>query len=228
MNATPVTLETLPQALKDHYLAKDGRARVEVFSVFNGNDNTKLRRFARGVQEVDPRAIGSPVGIVEGGRAIIDACIQATIVAILASTVLLFVILRRPSEVLLVLLPLLMTMILTVAASLLLDVRLNLANVVALPLVLGLGIAFGIYLVLRKREGVSIAQVVQSSTSQAVLFSALTTMASFGALGFSAHPGMASLGILLVLTLTLALLCALVVLPALIGELEERGWWENG
>lgn len=228
MNATPVTLETLPQALKDHYLAKDGRARVEVFSVFNGNDNTKLRQFARGVQEVDPRAIGSPVGIVEGGRAIIDACIQATIVAILASTVLLFVILRRPGEVLLVLLPLLMTMILTVAASLLFDVRLNLANVVALPLVLGLGIAFGIYLVLRKREGVSIAQVVQSSTSQAVLFSALTTMASFGALGFSAHPGMASLGILLVLTLTLALLCALVVLPALIGELEVRGWWKNG
>jgi uncharacterized protein len=227
MNASPVTLETLPQPLKDHYLAKDGRARVEVFPMFNVNDNKKLRQFTRGVQAVDPRAIGSPVGIVEGGQAIIDACIQATIMAILASAVLLFLILRRPGEVLLVLLPLLMTMVLTVAASQMLNVHLNLANVVALPLVLGLGIAFGIYLVLRKREGVSIVQVLQSSTSQAVLYSALTTMASFGALGFSAHPGMASLGILLVLTLTLALLCALVVLPALIGELEERGWWKD-
>jgi len=227
MNPRTVTLETLPQPLKEHYLAEDGRARVEVFPVHNGNNNEKLRRFARGVQTVDPRAIGSPVGIVEGGQAIIDACLQATALAILAATILLFVVLRRPGEVLLVLLPLLMTMVLTVAASLLLNIPLNLANVVALPLVLGLGIAFGIYLVLRKREGISIAQVLRSSTSKAVLFSAMTTMASFGALGFSRHQGMASLGILLVLTLTLALLCALVVLPALIGELEARGWWQN-
>lgn len=223
MDASPLTLEDLPQPLKDHYIAQDGRARVEVFPVHNGNDNEKLRRFVKSVQQIAPRAIGSPVGIVEGGQAIIDACLQATVAAVFASTVLLFLVLRRPGDVLLVLLPLLMTMVLTVAASLLLDVPLNLANVVALPLVLGLGIAFGIYLVLRKREGPSIAQVLRSSTSKAVLFSALTTMASFGALGFSRHQGMASLGILLVLTLTLALFCALVVLPALIGEFETRG-----
>jgi len=227
MNASPVTLEGLPQQLKDHYIAKDGRARIEVFPVFNGNDNEKLRQFTQGVQQIAPRAIGSPVGIVEGGQAIIDACLQATTVAILASTVLLFMVFRRPGEVLLVLLPLVMTMVLTVAASRLLDVPLNLANVVALPLVLGLGIAFGIYLVLRKREGYSMAQVLHSSTSKAVLFSALTTMASFGALGFSRHLGLASLGMLLALTLSLALLCALVVLPALIGELEARGWWKD-
>ncbi len=228
MNARPITLEGLPQQLKDRYVTKDGRARVEVYPVFNGNDNEKLREFARGVQQVDPRAIGAPVGIVEGGQAIIDACLQATGLAILASIVLLCVVLRRLGEVLLVLLPLLMTMVLTVAASLLLGVPLNLANVVALPLVLGLGIAFGIYLVLRKREGASMDQVLHGSTAKAVFFSALTTMASFGALGFSRHQGMASLGILLVLTLTLALFCALVVLPALIGELETRGWWKDG
>ncbi len=227
MNASPVTLEGLPQQLKDHYIAKDGRARIEVFPVFNGNDNKKLRQFTQGVQQVNPRAIGSPVGIVEGGQAIIDACVQATTTAILASTVLLFIVLRQLRDVLLVLLPLLMTMVLTVAASLLLDVPLNLANVVALPLVLGLGIAFGIYLILRKREGYSMTQVLHSSTSKAVLFSALTTMASFGALGFSRHLGLASLGMLLTLTLSLALICALVVLPALIGEMEARGWWKD-
>ncbi len=227
MNASPIALEGLPQQLRDRYVTKDGRARVEVYPVFNGNDNEKLRQFAKGVQQIDPRAIGPPVGIVEGGQAIIDACVQATVFAILASFVLLCLVLRRIGEVLLVLLPLLMTMVLTVAASLVLGVTLNLANVVALPLVLGLGIAFGIYLVLRKREGTSMAHVLHSSTSKAVFFSALTTMASFGALGFSRHEGMASLGILLVLTLTLALLCALVVLPALIGELETRGWWKE-
>ena len=227
MDASSVTLEGLPQPLKDHYIGLDGQARVEVFPVFNGNDNEKLRQFAQGVQKVDPRAIGSPIGIVEGGQTIIDACLQATIVAILASIVLLCIVLRRPGEVLLVLLPLLMTMVLTVAASLLLDVPLNLANVVAVPLVLGLGIAFGIYLVLRKREGSSMAQVLHSSTSKAVLFSALTTMASFGALGLSRHQGLASLGMLLALTLSLALICSLIVLPALIGELESRGWWKE-
>ena len=227
MSTSEVRFENLPQGLRDHYLAKDGRARVEVFPIFNGNDNERLQQFVKGVQQVEPRAIGSPVAIVEGGQAIIDSCMQAVWVALLASTVLLFIVLRYPRDVLLVLLPLLLTMVLTVAASIVLHVPLNLANVVALPLVLGLGIAFGIYLVLRRREGKSIAQVLYSSTSKAVFFSALTTMASFGALGFSRHQGMASLGILLVLTLTLALFCALVVLPALIAELENRGWWKG-
>ena len=227
MNAREVTFKSLPQGLRDHYLAKDGRARVEVFPIFNGNDNEKLREFAKSVQQVEPRAIGSPVAIVEGGQAIIDSCLQAAWVAILASTVLLFIVFRRFGDVLLVLLPLLLTMVLTVAASIIFHVPLNLANVVALPLVLGLGIAFGIYLVLRRREGNSIAQVLCSSTSKAVFFSALTTMASFGALGFSHHQGMASLGILLALTLTLALFCALVVLPALMAELESQGWWKE-
>ena len=227
MSASLVTAENLPQPLRDRYLTKDDRARIAVFPVYNGNDNETLRQFTRRVQQIAPRAIGSPVGVVEGGQAIIDACLQATGIAILAATVLLFVVLRRPGEVLLVLAPLLMTMVLTVAASFLLNVSLTLANVIALPLVLGLGIAFGIYLVLRQREGISIAQVLQSSTCKAVLLSALTTMASFGALGFSRHQGMASLGTLLVLTLLLALICALVVLPALIGELEARGWWND-
>ena len=227
MNASEVRFENLPQGLQDRYLAKDGRARVEVFPVSNGNDNEKLQRFVKDVQQVEPRAIGSPVGIVEGGQAIVDSCIKAAWIAILASMVLLFIVLRRLGDVLLVLLPLLLTMVLMVAASIVLYVPLNLANVVAFPLVLGLGIAFGIYLVLRRREGNSIAQVLYSSTSKAVFFSALTTMASFGALGFSHHQGMASLGILLVLTLSLALFCALVVLPALMAELENRGKWNE-
>lgn len=227
MNASSVTLESLPSPLKGHYIGQGASARVEVFPVFNGNDNEKLRQFSEGVQKVEPRAIGAPVGIVAGGKVIIDSCIQATVVAILASIVLLFIVLRRPGEVVLVLFPLFLTLILTVAASLVLGIPLNLANVIALPLVLGLGIAFGIYLVLRIREGVSIAEVLHSSTSKAVLFSALTTMASFGALGFSRHQGMASLGMLLALTLSLALFCSLIVLPALIGELESRGWWKE-
>ena len=222
-----ITLETLPESLTSHYSSQDGRTRVEIFPAENVEENQALRRFVLRVQQKAPRAIGSPVSILEGGQTIIDACIQATILAIVASALLLLVVLRRLGETLFVLLPLVLTLLLTVATCLALGIPLNLANVIALPLVLGLGIAFGIYLILRRREAGShsIVEVLRSSTSQAVLFSALTTMASFGALGFSHHPGMASLGILLVVVLILTMVCALVILPALLAELEQRGWW---
>lgn len=225
MSPDEITLETLPESLRQHYRAQDGRVRVEVFPARNLEDNHALRQFVDQVRQVAPRAIGSPVGILEGGRSIVDACVRATILAIVLSALLLFVVLRRPGEVLFVLLPLVLTMVLTVAVCLALGIPLNLANVIAVPLVLGLGIAFGIYLILRNREGGSIVQVLQSSTSHAVFFSALTTMASFGVLGFSNHRGMASLGMLLVVVLTLSLVCALVVLPALMAECAQRGWW---
>ena len=221
-----MTVETLPESLTSHYSAKNGRTRVEVFPAENVEENRALSRFVSSVQKKAPRAIGSPVSIIEGGQTIIDACIQATIMAVVMSSLLLFAVLRRLGETLLVLLPLVLTLLLTVAACLVLGVPLNLANVIALPLVLGLGIAFGIYLILRRREAGSpaIGRVIRSSTSHAVFLSALTTMASFGALGFSRHPGMASLGILLVVVLILAMVCALVILPALLAELEQRGW----
>jgi len=225
MDADFLTLAGLPQSLKDHYVSKDGKIRIEVFPARNGNNNQELRQFVRSVQQVAPQAIGSPVGIVEGGQVIIDSCIQATGYAIIASAILLFVVFRRLGEVLLVLVPLLLTMVLTVSVCLISGVPLNLANVIAVPLVLGLGIAFGIYLVLRKREGSTMVEVMRGSTSKAVFFSVLTTMASFGSLSFSQHQGMASLGILLVISLTLALVCALVVLPCIMAELEQRGWW---
>lgn len=225
-----MTLETLPKSLTNHYSAQDGRIRVEVFPAENVEENQALRRFVSSVQQKASGAIGSPVSILEGGETIIDACIQATIVAVLVAALLLLVVLRRVGETLCVLLPLVLTLLLTVATCLALGIPLNLANVIALPLVLGLGIAFGIYLILRRREADSrsIVEVLRSSTSHAVLFSALTTMASFGALGFSHHPGMASLGILLVVVLILTLVCALVILPALLAELEQRGWWGAG
>lgn len=219
-----ITLATLPESLTSHYSSRDGRTRVEVFPAENVEDNQALRRFVSGVQERAPGAIGSPVSILEGGQTIIDACIQATVLAVVMAALLLLIVLRRPGETLFVLLPLVLTLLLTVAACSVLDVPLNPANVIALPLVLGLGIAFGIYLILRRREAgsQSIVEVLRSSTSRAVFLSALTTMASFGALGFSRHPGMASLGILLVVVLILAMVCALVILPALLAEVEQR------
>jgi predicted RND superfamily exporter protein len=120
-----------------------------------------------------------------------------------------------------VLLPLALALALTIAVMALLGMSFNFANVIALPLLLTLGVAFGIYLVLRHREAGSVAVLLASSTPRAVLFSALTTLVSFASLMASSHRGTSGMGALLAICLSLALVCTLIVLPALFA-LEER------
>lgn len=225
LTAETLASEDLPASVRERYLAPDGRARIEVFPAQGPSDNEAIREFVLAVQTLAPRATGMPVGLVGAGDAVVDACVQATGLALAGVTLLLWVVLRRMSDVLLVLLPLVLTLVLTLAFSVAVRLPLNLANIIALPLVLGLGIAFGIYLVWRAREEASSGKVVRSSTLRAVWYSALTTMASFGTLAIAEHRGMSSMGQLLTVSLALTLLSTLVILPAVMAELESRGWW---
>jgi hopanoid biosynthesis associated RND transporter like protein HpnN len=222
LTATHVTLADLPQDVRNRYIASDGRARIQVFPKADLSDNVAMSQFVQSVQAVIPNATDTPVEIVEGGNTVVKACLEATVITLVISFVLLVWVLSSLRDAMLVLLPLILAIIFTIASSEVLSVPLNLANIIALPLLLGLGMAFGIYLVLRTRSGLFINTLLASSTPRAVLFSALTTMASFGTLAFSNHLGMASIGILLTLSLFFALLCTLVVLPAILAELEAR------
>ncbi len=217
-----IELKDVPQDLRERYVTADGRARVEVFPKINVIDNKELRRFVSEVQKVAPNAIGTPVALVEGGDTVVQACLQATVIALCAAFILLLLVLQSIYSAFLVLLPLILAMAMTAASSVILDLPLNLANIIALPLLLGLGIAFGIYLVMRKRSGLDVEHLFRSSTPRAVLFSALTTVASFGSLAFSEHRGMSGLGLLLTIALSFALLCTLVVLPAIMSAAEEK------
>lgn len=222
LTAEPVTLADLPDSLKTRYVTPSGRARVEVFPRENMNDNQALRQFVQAVSDMAPNAIGTPVALVEAGDVMVTACLQATGIALVGVTGLLLVFLRSLRDAMLALLPVALTVVLSVGTAVLIPIPLNLANMVALPLVLGLGIAFGIYLIHRKDEGLDVDTLLFSSTTRAVLFSALTTMASFGSLAFSSHRGMSSMGALLWLTLTFALISALIILPACLAELDSR------
>src|SRR5258708_3703979 len=162
----------------------------------------------------------TPKTIQESGRTVVDAFTRAGTIAITAITLLLLVILRRPRDVLLVLVPLLLAGLLTGVTSVLLDLPLNYANIITLPLLLGIGVAFDIYFVMRGRAGMSAP--LQSSPAGAVLFSALTTMTACGSLPLSSHPGTAEMGRLLTIALGFVLLCTLFVLPALQGEVLKR------
>jgi uncharacterized protein len=213
--AKPVTLADLPPELRDGWITPDGRARIEVFPKGDARDPAVLERFVAAVHSVAPDATGTPVTIQEAGKLISSAFVQAGIIGVAAITALLAIVLRRPREVALVVAPLLLAALLTLAVTVVIGMPLNYANIIALPLLLGIGVAFDIYFVMNWRAGLT--HHLQSSTARAVLFSALTTLSAFGSLALSNDPGTAGMGELLTISLACTLFCTFVILPALLG-----------
>jgi len=219
LQAHRITLENLPPELVRDWLSADGRARVEVYPR-NAQDNATLRRFVTAVSAIAPNATGEPVSVQGSSQTIIHAFVEAGIYALVAITVLLAVALRNAKQVLLTLAPLLLAGVLTLACTVLLRMPLNFANIIALPLLFGIGVAFNVYFVMAWREGAT--GLLQSSLTRAVLFSALTTAGAFGSLWLSAHPGTASMGKLLAISLLCTLATALLFLPALLGPPKAK------
>jgi hopanoid biosynthesis associated RND transporter like protein HpnN len=213
--AEEVTLATLPEELKSAWIARDGRARVEIFPAGDARDPATLQRFVNAVQTVAPEVSGTPISIQESGRTVTDAFIEAGVIAIVAISLLLFLVLRRARDVGLVLAPLALAALLTIATCVALKLPINYANIIALPLLLGIGVSFDVYLVMNWRAGHNFP--LQSPTARAVLFSALTTVAAFGSLAASSHPGTSEMGKLLTIALGWTLLSTLLVLPSLLG-----------
>jgi predicted RND superfamily exporter protein len=180
LSAEAVTRETLPPELVRDWIAPDGRARIEVFPKGNSNDNTIIARFAAAVRAVAPEAVGAPIIIVESGRTVVRAFIEAGLFSLGAIFLILWIALRRPIDVALTLGPLVIATITTLEAAYLLDLPLNFANIIALPLMLAVGVAFHIYYIIAWRAG--IADLLASSLTRAIFFSALTTGVAFGSL----------------------------------------------
>jgi len=221
MQAGPVTLKTLPPELLNSWKSKDGLIRVEALPKGDPNDNDNLRRFADAVLAAEPNAIGGPVSILKSGDTIVRAFIHAGIWALLVISLLLYLTLRRISDVLMTMVPLLVAGAVTLELCVLIGLPLNFANIVALPLLLGVGVAFKIYYVTAWREGRT--NLLQSSLTRAIFFSALTTATAFGSLWLSSHPGTASMGKLLVLSFVITLAAVLLFQPALMGKPRDVG-----
>jgi hopanoid biosynthesis associated RND transporter like protein HpnN len=213
LSPRPVDMNAIPADLKADWMARDGRARVQVSVRGDPNDRPTLRRFADAVRAIAPRATGAPITMAESGRIIVGAFVEAGLLSLLAVVILLAVALRNARDVALTLGPLLAACALTFATCVVLGLPLNFANIIVLPLLLGIGVAFHIYFVMAWRAGGH--NFLQSSLSRAVLFSALTTATGFGTLWLSSHPGTASMGELLMISLGWTL-TILVFLPALL------------
>jgi hopanoid biosynthesis associated RND transporter like protein HpnN len=221
LQAQPVSLKNLPPELVSSWKTKVGLMRVEALPRGDPNDNETLRRFAAAVLAAEPTAIGGPVSILKSGDLVVRAFIQAGICALVVISLLLWLTLRRITDVLLTLVPLLVAGAVTLEICVLIKMPLNFANIVALPLLLGVGVAFKIYYVTAWRSGRT--NLLQSSLTRAIFFSALTTATAFGSLWLSSHPGTSSMGKLLALSLVTTLAAVLLFQPALMGKPRDVG-----
>ncbi len=216
LEAKPVTKADLPRALVDDWIAADGQARLSIMPKSDPGDLRAMRSFARAVLAVEPHATEGPITTLNAGDMILRAFIEAGAWALASIALLLFLFLRRLGDVMLTLVPLALAGLVTMEAMTLLGMPFNFANIIALPLLLGVGVAFKIYYIVAWREGTT--HLLQTPLTRAVFYSALTTATAFGSLWFSSNPGASSMGKLLALSLACTLAAAVLFQPILMGK----------
>lgn len=215
LSARNVTIADIPATFARDWIARDGRARIEVAPAQEIRSPSDLTLFADAVEQMAPEASSGAITIRESALTVTRAFIMALAIAMVSITALLIAVLRNFGDVLRTLAPLAATAVLTLAVCGFFDLPFNFANIIALPLMFGIGVAFSVYYVKEWRAGHD--HLLQTSLTRAVVFSALTTLVAFGGLWLSPHPGTSSMGRLLAIALSLTLLCVLVGLPALLG-----------
>jgi len=218
-----ISTEAIPREFAREWVAPDGRARVQVLPKGDPNDTAVLRDFVSAVLAIEPNATGEAVALYESGNTVVRAFIAAGIFALSAITVLLWITLRRLGDVLLTLVPLLLAGVVTLELCVVFELPLNFANIIALPLLLGVGVAFKIYYIMAWRAGKT--ALLQSVLTRAVIYSAMTTATAFGSLWMSSHPGTSSMGKLMALALLCTMAAAVLFQPALMGPPREKGAW---
>jgi uncharacterized protein len=215
LQAGAVTRESMPPEIVGDWVAPNGKALVQVFPNGNSVDNKVLTQFVTAVRKIAPHATGMPVATQEAAKTVSTAFLQAGVLALVLVSLLLFAVLRSLREVAYTLAPVVLSGFLTLGSCVLIGQPLNFANIIAFPLLFGVGVAFHIYFVMAWWRGEG--DLLQTSLARAVLFSALATGSAFGALWFSDHPGTASMGLILMISLIWTLVCALIFEPALLG-----------
>jgi hypothetical protein len=211
----PVSIETLPRELVRQWQTPDGRARVSVLPKGDSNDDAVLRRFSVAGIKIAPDATGTAIYLQAYAGAVVDAFMEAGALSFVTICALLLIALRRVRDVAITMAPIVLTGLLTMGTCVLIGQPLNFANIIALPLLFGIGVAFHIYFVVSWRSGGS--HLLTSSLARGVFFSALATATGFGSLWASSHPGTASMGKLLMISLLWTLSSALIFQPALMG-----------
>ncbi len=225
LNATlsprPITRASLPPDIADDWFLPDGQVRVEALPTDAAQHTAGLKKFADAVLSVAPNAGGPAISTIATAGTILDSFREAALLATVAIAVILLVVFRNLRDSLLVLATLALSALLTALFAKLDGLAINYANIIALPLLLGVGVSFNVYFVMNFRAGMP--RFLSSATAHAVLFSALTTGTAFGTLAASHDRGTSSMGVLLLLSLLAVLISTFLFLPALLYALRHAG-----
>lgn len=218
LRAEPVDIDSIPDEVRTHWVSDDGIYRVLVLPEQDLNDPEHLKQFVNDIMATYPDVFGLPIGDVTSGQAVVSAFEQAFSSALVMITLLLLILTRSVRETLWVVLPLLLAALMTGAINVWLDNPFNFANIIVLPLLLGMGVDSGIHIVHRLHHQDDHTELLQSSSARGVFYSSLTTLCSFSSLAFNTHAGTASMGLLLAIGISLTIVCSLLVLPAMMGK----------
>jgi len=231
---TPITVDDFPQSLRERHVGKSGTWLVRVFARDCLWEFEPLEEFCRAVRTVDPEATGKVFGTVEGLKAMKHGLERAGVYAFLVIALVLWIDFRSLGRTLLAILPLAIGVVCSVGLLALLGLPLNPANMIAFPLILGVGVDNGVhvlhdYLLRRKKRtrepggGITISHAI----GRGVLVKALTTMVGFAALMISSQAGLVGLGLILTLGVACSMVASLVVLPALLVTWRPRSAGET-
>ncbi len=220
LSAEPVTIDTLPASIKQQWISANGQVRVQLVAAGTDRSDKALSRFVRAVRRAAPDATGPAVATQAAAHTVAMAFVEAGLLALAAISLLLLAVLRDVREVLFTLAPVVLSGFLTLGTCMLIGQPINFANIIAFPLLFGVGTAFHIYFVMAWRAGAT--DLIQSPLARAIFFSALATGSAFGSLWLSRHPGTASMGKILMISLAWTLICALIFEPALLGDNNKR------
>ncbi|MEO1275804.1 MAG: hypothetical protein AAFV96_10555, partial [Pseudomonadota bacterium] len=216
LEAGEVTVQDLPEGMTERFRAEDGRLRVDIAPVADLRDPDSRVAFVDAVAAALPAAGGPPAQIAGAADAVAGAMAQAAGLALAATAVLAWLVLRSGRLLAAILVPLILAAIVTLGASAFFDIPFNYANVIILPLMIGIGVDTGVHLAVRAaRSGES---VFSTSTPRAALGSAMTTIGAFGTLALSDHQGTASMGVMLVIALVASLVMIFALTPMIAGR----------
>ena len=225
ITASEVGLADLPQSLIQRYRAENGQSRLDIIPAEDVRNIKARGDFVKEVVQFAPGATGSARTVHDAGDIIRKSMLQAVITALISVSALLYFVVRNGRLVIIMLVPLILAAILTTATGVILNLPYNFANVIVLPLLIGIGVDSSLHLALQHNAGSrqnKVVSMIDKITPRAVVFSAVTTIASFGSLSFSAHRGTASMGLLLMIAIIWVLICTLSVTPALIKWTSQK------
>ncbi len=220
-NREKLRVEDLPSALRDRFVGVHGKILLQVYPKENVWQRAPQEEFVRQVRTIDPNVTGTPVQLLEYTTLLKRSYEEAAVYSLIAIAILVFIHFRTLGSVILALLPVAIGSLWLGGVMGWFNIPLNPANIMMLPLIIGIGVTNGIHILNRFAEEQT-PSILAKSTGKAVLVSGLTTIAGFGSLALAKHRGIESLGYVMATGVATCMIAGLTFLPAILNLLMQK------